>query len=100
MTDYNMDNEPLDLVKCLYKLHFQLLLLLESFTKLLRLISQSNQDLVTDKSRELALIQAELRKAFKSASIEAMEEAVPEVTEVMVEETTVVINPLDEENNR
>ena len=100
MTDYNMDNEPLDLVKCLYKLHFQLLLLLESFTKLLRLISQSNQDLVTDKSRELALIQAELRKAFKSASIEAMEEAVPEVTEVMVEETTVVINPPDEENNR
>ena len=93
MTDYNMDNEPLDLVKCLYKLHFQLLLLLESFTKLLRLISQSNQDLVTDKSRELALIQAELRKAFKSASIEAMEEAVPEVTEVMVEETTVVVNP-------
>ena len=78
MTDYNMDNEPLDLVKCLYKLHFQLLLLLESFTKLLRLISQSNQDLVTDKSRELALIQAELRKAFKSASIEVME-AVPEV---------------------
>ena len=79
MTDYNMDNEPLDLVKCLYKLHFQLLLLLESFTKLLRLISQSNQDLVTDKSRELALIQAELRKAFKSTSeVEAME-AVPEV---------------------
>ena len=56
MTDYNMDNEPLDLVKCLYKLHFQLLLLLESFAKLLRLISQSNQDLVTDKSRELGMI--------------------------------------------
>ena len=30
MTDYNMDNEPLDLIRCLYKLHFQLLLLLES----------------------------------------------------------------------
>ena len=65
MTDYNMDNEPLDLVKCLYKLHFQLLLLLESFSKLLRLISMSNQDLATDKSRELALIQVELRKAIK-----------------------------------
>lgn len=63
--DYNMDNEPLDLVKCLYKLHFQLLLLLESFAKLLRLLSQSNQDLATDKSRELALIQAELRKNIK-----------------------------------
>ena len=65
MSDYNMDNEPLDLVKCLYKLHFQLLLLLESFGKLLRLISQSNQDLATDKSRELALIQGELKKAIK-----------------------------------
>merc|ERR1712051_582048 len=60
-----MTNEPLDLVRCLYKLHFQLLLLLESFGKLLRLISQSNQDLATDKSRELALIQNELKKAIK-----------------------------------
>merc|ERR1712223_309753 len=65
MSEYNMDNEPLDLVKCLYKLHFQSLLLLESFAKMLRLISQSNQDLATDKSRELALIQTELKKAIK-----------------------------------
>ena len=66
--DYNMINEPLDLVKWIYKLHFQLLLLLESFGKLLRIIAQSNQDLATDKSRELALIQAELRKALKARS--------------------------------
>ncbi len=65
MADYNMESEPMDLCRCLYKLHFQLLLLLESFGKLLRLISQSHQDLTTDKSRELALIQDELRKAFR-----------------------------------
>ena len=74
MSDYNMDNEPLDLVKCLYKLHFQLLLLLESFGKLLRLISQGNQDLATDKSRELALIQAELRKAIRQLPITKINE--------------------------
>lgn len=78
MTDYNMDNEPLDLVKCLYKLHFQLLLLLESFGKLLRLISQSNQDLATDKSRELALIQTELRKAFKEQKTKEPEPSILE----------------------
>ena len=77
MTDYNMDNEPLDLVKCLYKLHFQLLLLLESFSKLLRLISISNQDLATDKSRELALIQAELRKAIKEVKPNILLERTP-----------------------
>ena len=77
MTDYNMDNEPLDLVKCLYKLHFQLLLLLESFSKLLRLISMSNQDLATDKSRELALIQAELRKAIKEVKPNILLERTP-----------------------
>ena len=97
MTDYNMDNEPLDLVKCLYKLHFQLLLLLESFAKLLRLISQSNQDLVTDKSRELALIQAELRKAFKSHFEEVSETAADsEVTEIPNDAVGGISNTEDE----
>ena len=77
MTDYDMTNEPLDLVRCLYKLHFQLLLLLESFGKLLRLISQSNQDLATDKSRELALIQNELKKAIKELPATAEPKQVP-----------------------
>ena len=49
------------------------LLLLESFGKLLRLISQSNQDLATDKSRELALIQGELKKAIKELPVAAPE---------------------------
>ncbi len=65
MSDYNMESEPMDLCRVLYKLHFQLLLLLESFGKLLRLISASHQDLTSDKSRELGLIQTELKKAFK-----------------------------------
>eukprot|EP00095_Tigriopus_kingsejongensis_P010905 maker-scaffold348_size200312-snap-gene-1.16 protein:Tk10905 transcript:maker-scaffold348_size200312-snap-gene-1.16-mRNA-1 annotation:"AT27402p" len=38
--DYNIDTEQVDLCRCLFKLHFQLLLLLESFVKLVRLILQ------------------------------------------------------------
>ena len=91
MTDYNMDNEPMDLVKCLYKLHFQLLLLLESFGKLLRLISHgNNQNLASDKSRELALIQIELRKAFKTVVVTEVIESGNEETEVTGNEETEV----------
>ena len=101
MTDYNMDNEPMDLVKCLYKLHFQLLLLLESFGKLLRLISHgNNQNLASDKSRELALIQIELRKAFKTVVVTEVTESGNEDTEVTGtgnEETEVSGNENQEE---
>lgn len=60
--DYNIDTEQVDLCRCLFKLHFQLLLLLECFVKLVRLILQSaqkNPDLkdiskeVLDKRNEL-----------------------------------------------
>ena len=40
LNEYNVDTEHVDLCRCLVKLHFQLLILLESFEKLLRLISQ------------------------------------------------------------
>ena len=47
-SDYNIDTEQVDLCRCLYKLHFQLLILLESFAKLLRLIKQSSAKIVED----------------------------------------------------
>ena len=65
-----MDIDQVDLCRYLYKLHFQLLMFLESFSKLLRLISQSHSDLTSDKSLEVALIQNELRKIFKMTSFE------------------------------
>jgi len=40
MGNCNIDNEQVDLCRCLYKLHFQLMLILDSFTKLLRLVVQ------------------------------------------------------------
>ena len=65
-----MDIDQVDLCRYLYKLHFQLLMFLESFSKLLRLISQSHSDITSDKSIEVALIQNELRKVFKMSNIE------------------------------
>ena len=65
-----MDIDQVDLCRYLYKLHFQLLMFLESFSKLLRLISQSHSDLTSDKSTEVALIQNELRKVFKMSNVE------------------------------
>ena len=66
LNEYNVDTEHVDLCRCLVKLHFQLLILLESFEKLLRLISQChNYDMTADKSAEVALVQNELVKAFK-----------------------------------
>ena len=70
LNEYNVDTEHVDLCRCLVKLHFQLLILLESFEKLLRLISQChNYDMTADKSAEVALVQAELVKAFKVMAI-------------------------------
>ena len=65
-----MDNDQLELCRYLYKLHFQLLMFLESFSKLLRLVSQSHTDLTSDKSTEVSLIQNELRKVFKMSPVE------------------------------
>ena len=65
-----MDIDQVDLCRYLYKLHFQLLMFLESFSKLLRLISQSHSDLTSDKSIEIALIQSELKKVFKMSNFE------------------------------
>ena len=38
--DYNVDTEQVDLCRCMYKLFFQLLLLLECYVKLLRMVGQ------------------------------------------------------------
>ena len=65
-----MDIDQVDLCRYLYKLHFQLLMFLESFSKLLRLISQSHSDITCDKSIEVALIQNELKKVFKMSPVE------------------------------
>ncbi len=72
---YNVDTEQVDLCRCLYKQHFQLLLLLESFSKLLRFVKQSVMASATaaggggpevaDKSVELAEIRRELLKACR-----------------------------------
>ena len=65
-----MEIDQVDLCRYLYKLHFQLLMFLESFSKLLRLISQSHSDITSDKSTEIALIQSELKKVFKLSNAE------------------------------
>lgn len=69
-----MEIDQVDLCRYLYKLHFQLLMFLESFSKLLRLISQSHSDITSDKSTEIALIQSELKKVFKLTNKELEEE--------------------------
>ncbi len=67
--EYNIDTEQVDLCRCLYKLHFQLLLLLESFGKLLRLVRQNavkaaeDGEEVHDRSEELLDIMNNLMKA-------------------------------------
>ena len=73
MADYpvnGMEVDQVDLCRYLYKLHFQLLMFLESFSKLLRLVSQSHTDITSDKSTEISLIENELRKVFKMSSVE------------------------------
>ena len=77
-----MEIDQVDLCRYLYKLHFQLLMFLESFSKLLRLISQSHSDITSDKSTEIALIQFELRKVFKLSSVEIEEEIQKQVDEI------------------
>ena len=77
-----MEIDQVDLCRYLYKLHFQLLMFLESFSKLLRLISQSHSDITSDKSTEIALIQFELRKVFKLSSVEIEEEIQIQVDEI------------------
>ena len=69
-----MEIDQVDLCRYLYKLHFQLLMFLESFSKLLRLISQSHSDITSDKSTEIALIQSELKKVFKLSNTELEEQ--------------------------
>ena len=54
---------------------------LESFSKLLRLISQSHSDITSDKSTEIALIQSELKKVFKLSNTE-LEEQIQKFKEI------------------
>ncbi len=75
LEDYpNLDSEQVDLCRCLYKLHFQLLLLLECFGKLLRLLEQNakKNSEVADKSAEITEIRNELmRVAEEEVTVEA-----------------------------
>ena len=88
LNEYNIDHEQVDLCKCIYKLHFQLVLMLESFAKLLRLISHTFESVDTSvssgegdhsstifvsKSYQVAVVQRELVKAFQRASTGAVE---------------------------
>merc|ERR1712055_290500 len=54
---------------------------LESFSKLLRLISQSHSDITSDKSTEIELIQSELKKVFKLSNTE-LEEQIQKFKEI------------------
>ncbi len=75
LSHYNVDTEQVDLCRCLYKQHFQLLLLLESFSKLLRFVRQSVMASATaaggagpevvDKSKEVEEIRRQLLRACK-----------------------------------
>ena len=76
-----MEIDQVDLCRYLYKLHFQLLMFLESFSKLLRLISQSHSDITSDKSTEIELIQSELKKVFKLSNTE-LEEQIQKFKEI------------------
>jgi len=61
---------------------------LESFSKLLRLISQSHSDITCDKSIEVALIQNELKKVFKMSNVELEAEIQKNVEETPVANTS------------
>lgn len=88
LEDYpNIDTEQVDLCRCLYKLHFQLLILLECFGKLLRLVdqhakrSQNEADGgVVDKSAEIAEIRHELLRVGDVTTVAAPETSPPKGT--------------------
>ncbi len=68
LAHYNVDTEQVDLCRCLYKQHFQLLLLLESFAKMLRFVRMSvteSEPEVKDMSADLANIRMQMLKACK-----------------------------------
>ena len=64
---YNIDTEQVDLCRCLYKLHFQLLLLLESFVKLLKVVMSYGQKEGAD---DISLRLREIRSELLSAATE------------------------------
>nr|XP_040568440.1 LOW QUALITY PROTEIN: protein furry-like [Lepeophtheirus salmonis] len=73
LSEYNVDAEQLDLCRWLYKLYFQLLLLLESFVKLLKLVSSNYMtcsDEIPNKSSIISSMQSELLFAALNAESE------------------------------
>ena len=60
----NIDNEQMDLCRCLYKLHFQLMLILDSFAKLLRLVAQFCKE-VSVEGQTRTLLESFIMKKLK-----------------------------------
>ncbi|XP_067137576.1 protein furry [Centruroides vittatus] len=66
VAEETVEEQRVDLCRCLYKLHFQLLLLLESYTKLLSFLNAiSSHSQVFDLSHEVTAIKLELIKAVE-----------------------------------
>ncbi|XP_054160326.1 protein furry-like isoform X2 [Oppia nitens] len=68
----NMTDTSTDLCKCLYKMHFQLMLLIESYLKLISLLktntSQCSMLLVSNLSQEVTAVKCELLKTITTAA--------------------------------
>ncbi|GAB6027284.1 hypothetical protein CHUAL_001566 [Chamberlinius hualienensis] len=74
-----LEEQQLDLCRCLFKLHFQLLLLFDNFCKMVGLLTSAvKQSQVTDMSREVANMRAELIGASEESDNDLL---VPETNE-------------------
>ncbi|GFV46815.1 protein furry homolog [Trichonephila clavipes] len=88
-----VDEHRIDLCKCLYKLHFQLLLLLESYVKLLSLLTARVQEIhIVDLSQDITSVKNEVIRAVEDTESDRLSPSEqPDVSSLSQQEAEAIL---------
>lgn len=91
-----VEEHRVDLCRCLYKLHFQLLLLLESYVKLLSLLSAGVQQVhIVDLSQDITSVKNEVLRAVEDTESDRLSPSEqPDLTSLSQAEAETILHEL------
>ncbi|GIX72828.1 protein furry homolog [Caerostris extrusa] len=93
MSEGTVEEHRIDLCRCLYKLHFQLLLLLESYVKLLSLLTVRVQQMhIVDLSQDITSVKNEVIRAVEDTESDRLSPSEqPDVSSLSQQEAETIL---------
>lgn len=96
ISEGTVEEHRVDLCRCLYKLHFQLLLLLESYVKLLSMLSGGVQQMnIVDMSQDITSVKNEVLRAVEDTESDRLSPSEqPDLSSLSQQEAETILHEL------